>query len=439
MICLYVKFENLWHKFRYISEVFITICRSDHFWKRRCLTEFSLINENDYQKYIPGVQQYLSVRSKFSCFPGMEIYQHINKCLKMAVKINDTVMVDYLIEQGANTYNKAIYTATRYKHMNLLYFLLDKSPTYNESILSVINGAAVSQNFPLFIDFISRLDKTETINMTDTLYYACKGGSIEILEYIINMVGSMLSDVIVTNYESGLFGAIRGGHLKIINIYTNSLLNLVDINMAALLCIKPNHYRIFEYMLIKGADNYESFLFEAAKYNRADMILLINHHSGKNMYAPIYLGLIEKGNFQDFIDVLPPLDISKEWPYFLPFIYPKIIDRIETLLDEPFESIMTQAGFYYSLGTNNIELYEYFLNRGAIIYPQYFQKILSMGRCDLLMNLISLSLKYPNSIAPEFNLFQYHQAINRIPGKVFEKFSRELAPIWSLLSKRKIM
>ncbi len=140
----------------------------------------------------------------------------LNQNLCNACRDNDINLVNELIKQGANDFNRGLRWASFKGNVEIVKLMIE-------------NGA------------------------TDGLWNACYGGNIEIIELLI---GKGAND-----FNQGLIGACRAGHIEIVKLMIeNRAPEVLDLNGGLQeTCSFSNNKELMLLLIIKGADINVSF------------------------------------------------------------------------------------------------------------------------------------------------------------------------------------
>ena len=120
----------------------------------------------------------------------------------------------------------------------------------------------IKENF-IHINFAIKLKKFDNWNLG--LYYACKGGHLDIVNLMIEKGAK--------HWNYGLQGACEGGHLAIVNLMIDKGAN--NWNLGLYYACEGGHLNIINYMIEKGATDWNEGLRGACFGGHLDIINLM--------------------------------------------------------------------------------------------------------------------------------------------------------------------
>lgn len=142
-----------------------------------------------------------------------------------------------------------------------------------------------------------------TICKDDALYYACMGGNIEIINMIVNVCLRIYTDEdMKKQWLYSVDGACRGGNTNIVKLCIKKIPpDLCDIdfwNNCLYSACESGNIHLVNYILDKGATNYNESLAEACDYGHLQIVKrLIKKGANRNhRYALFYA--CKKGNIE---------------------------------------------------------------------------------------------------------------------------------------------
>jgi len=176
-----------------------------------------------------------------------------------AVKSNDQETIDYLIELGANDWNSGLYQATVNNNSKLIDFFIDKGADINFGL----RGAAQIGNQKLIDYFI---DKGAN-DWNKAVKYSALGKGPKSEELIIFFSNKASEDGINVDWEEALNSAAESGNLRLVEYFIDVKgVNKLDVAMNQ--AIRYKQYEIIDYLISKGASNWDLYIHQSKIYNK---------------------------------------------------------------------------------------------------------------------------------------------------------------------------
>lgn len=193
-------------------------------------------------------------------------------------------------ENNVEITNLIFRTACRKNNMELLNFFIEKvenDPTsyWNSGLIEAccIGNLLVAK---LMLEIGAN-------NLVNSFFCACFGGNKDIIQLFI--------DRGIDSWNSGLNGACSGGHMEIIEQMINyGATNWNDGMNAA--CSRYHSEHIINYMIQKGANDWEGGLLRASKAGRLTNIKLMVRHGATNLNQALLLHL--KNSHRSRLDIV---------------------------------------------------------------------------------------------------------------------------------------
>lgn len=180
---------------------------------------------------------------------------HYNDAFIEAMKSNDDETIKYLIELGGNEWALALLYAASNGNMDFVDFFLQKGADVNYGLA----GASLKGDIKLINYF---LDKgAEDLN--EAIAYASKGGSSETVSYLVNKA---LEKDIDINWNRALNNAAGKGNLNLVEYFID-VRGADDLDNAMTSAIIGNHYDVVKYLISKGANMWDYYIYNAKKYS----------------------------------------------------------------------------------------------------------------------------------------------------------------------------
>ncbi|MEM3858013.1 MAG: ankyrin repeat domain-containing protein [Candidatus Micrarchaeaceae archaeon] len=177
-----------------------------------------------------------------------------------ACRSGNLELIKLLISKGIKHWDQALYGACKNGNIENVKYLLQyaKNPSYNEMFCYACKSNLELAKF-LYTNYPCNY------NLNCALFYACKYGKIEIVNYLL--------DLGADNVDYALKGACKGGKIEIAKMMVN--LGATDFNDALSYACKCGDLETVNYIISLGGNDWESGLFSACQYGHGEIVKLM--------------------------------------------------------------------------------------------------------------------------------------------------------------------
>jgi len=326
-----------------INRQYFNICQDLNFWATKAYLELKVPFEQFYQTSLAGPDRYLQLLAELNkiCLPGSERSVDVNICLGLASSHNNLNLVKYFLEQGANNLEPAFLAASANGHLEMLKYLV--------SIM--IPETLVYPNV-----------------LSDALLIAASHQHQNIIDYLI-----YLGNIFHYNFPT-------------IENLNNALINTAD----------TGNIKLFDYLLLLGANNLEGALYNAAEHNQKNLVThIINLAQKTNYDLDLVMALLgaASGGHKELLDYILRLDSTLNDIEILDGAlveaatngHKEMIDYLLFLGAADVNLILTGAAY-----GGQRQLVDYALSLGATKLNKAVEKAIEGGHNNLIPYLISL-------------------------------------------------
>ena len=211
--------------------------------------------------YLACEANYLSL-AKYAIARGAT---NINDCLIIADKNNHTDLAKFMIECGANSWQR-MHRAFYYNNRELidLVYANSKEPL-PEWLYNACEGG--------HIELVRELEVYSADWWEVAFYYACLGGHME-------MINMLIAEHTPTKWGNGLQGACEGGHFEIARMLIARGSN--NFNLALYHACLFGSVEIAEYLISLGARSFDLSLDAASINGNVELVKLLIKHGSTN-------------------------------------------------------------------------------------------------------------------------------------------------------------
>ena len=133
--------------------------------------------------------------------------------MKYAVKYNKQNIIDHFIKEGVSICDDILEEATKSGNINTVKYLLTKSKRDVRNLPNILPNVAYSGNKELFM-YLTEHYSVEMQN-PKCLVKAAEGGNQEMVDFLLDDL-----QLLALGYKvHGLYGALRGGHMRLVNYF----------------------------------------------------------------------------------------------------------------------------------------------------------------------------------------------------------------------------
>ena len=230
--------------------------------------------------------------AKYMVEKGANIW---NRGLTRACEGGNLTLINYMIEKGANDWNNALYGACKGGHWRDAKHPTRLSSRGREPLVSSEGRDLWSPDQPS-CDLVTYLLGKYTISLCSGLAGACRGGHLELVKFLVEKGAN--------NWDWGLAHACRGGHLDLAKYMVEQ--GAIDWNWGMQNACLEGHFELVKFLVEKGTPDLNQGLYYACQRNDwGDIIDLLHSDVYKSVYgidkdviqpsSDIVRYLIEKG------------------------------------------------------------------------------------------------------------------------------------------------
>lgn len=153
----------------------------------------------------------------------------------------DIDRISSLLQKGTiNDFNTPMISASKGGQLNIMEFIFQNTQKYFFSWTDILNSA-LELSRPDMIEFVENNGR----NFFYDIQYAAKSGNMEMVNMVIQKG--------FIDWNSGLLGGASGGHLHIIDYFKS---NSSNFNGAVILAAQNGHLFIINYLIENAPENY---------------------------------------------------------------------------------------------------------------------------------------------------------------------------------------
>src|SRR5579875_420955 len=197
-------------------------------------------------------------------------------------------LIDYLITKGATVYDFVLYYACKSGRKDVVDYIIPKIQKDNIDYNYGLEGACKIGNKDLIEFMISK----GANNWNRALKYACKSGNRDIVEYIIQQG--------VTYLDLGLYAASQYGHKDIVEYMIQMGAN--KFNRALQYACKGGHIDIVEYLVQLGANDWNRGLIAAWSNGHTNIVEYLVKKDVNDLTRGLILAC--KKGYKDIVNLL---------------------------------------------------------------------------------------------------------------------------------------
>jgi len=215
-ILIHIPYESIIN-FCLVNQQYYTILNDNNFWATKAHLEFNVIHQDFFNTNLQPSYRYVQLLTSYGIrtLRGSEKFTDINICLSLSSYQNNLSMVEYFLNKGATNLVEAFNEAILGKSLKVFIYLLDLLILNNKLTDQVLSKALIS---------------------------ASSIGSKKILNYLIS----------------------KGKEFNFPSIQ--------DFNLSLYHAVIHDHYKIIDYLISLGANNFYSSLYEVSLKGNVELI-----------------------------------------------------------------------------------------------------------------------------------------------------------------------
>lgn len=246
---------------------------------------FEFFDVRDTEHYIHGLLTAIEINNRhfINYFLSFNVVydDDWNELMITAAKNGQLDLVNLFIEKGATDWDRGLKAAARHGGQKLIDLFIEKG---SEAWVLGLMGAARGDHLDLVERFIDRGAR----NWNEGMLSATRGGHQNIVEFLIERSAN--------NWCRGLDVSSRHGHLHLVKFFIEEIPEQLDaINNAMTVAVLKNHCDIVNFLISRGANDYNGGLRTAASRGSWHLIELFIEKGADDWSGALFYATLSSG------------------------------------------------------------------------------------------------------------------------------------------------
>lgn len=372
-----------------VCQLFNSILAEEYFWKEKFRNDCQLLLY-DHPVY-KGLERYNYHLYMTNVQRGSEKFVDLAFCLETAIRNNQYLLTQYFLDVGATRTYNSFFIAAKTNDIMAIELLKGLNPLSDKEKGAILTGAIYGNHETLFESYIGQL--SAKISMDDAFYYIGTKGSLLEVSKLLKKI-EIYEKLDLTNYESGLIGAVESGNLNLVEVFIN--IGASNIHAAAKASIMSDHLDILKFLVEHHRDaiNIKDLYYSVASASSYFLEYLFHLPDEMSSYN-LFCGFLEAGEFELAKIIENTIDLTDT-----PFPYNLFEDLETSDIDVDVvatEKSLINMGLYHGVKSGNPKLLEHYIERGGKFCYPILSRAIDEQRIDIFEIIVYLINKYPGS------------------------------------------